>query len=277
MEAVKNGFYIDKATGKKYYYKDGKKIKNQQKKINNKWYYFNSVGAMKINGFQTLTNSKGVKKKCYYGSNGARVHGKKTINGDTCYFSQTSGNLVGRINELTYINQNKGVRQGGKWTHTNFPNTKTWNGRRFGTGACGVTSCAMAITALTNKLVLPTKFNSIKYGFNGIGSNWNVGVLTAKAYGLNAKVRSLTKDEMKNQLLAGRYILCWVTHSIYGATGGGHFILIHGYKDDKFAVADPNNLTQTYVMSNPHKLQSFESFNSHLGNGINKSYTVIWK
>lgn len=280
---IKNGF--QKVNGKTYYYINNKKVVGQQKKINNKWYYFNASGVMKTNGFQTIINSKGKKKKCYYNKNGVRISGAKVIGKDTFYFNSKTGNLEGRINKITYINQNKGVRQNGRWTHTGFPNTKTWNGRRFGTGACGVTSCAMAITALTGKLVLPTEFNSIKYGFNGIGSNWNVGELTAKKYKLTGKVRSFTKETLKGQLLAGRFVVVWVTHSIYGAmgnttggntgSGGGHFVLIHGYKDGKFAIADPNNLSQTFVWSK--KLNSFESFDSHLGNGRAKSYTVIYK
>ena len=226
-----------------------------------------------------------VTKTYYVNKDGSVATGYKKISGDKYYFNKATGELEGRIMKITYINQNKGVRKNGKWTHTKFPNTKTWNGRRFGNGACGITSCAMAITALRGKLTLPTKFNSAKYGFNGKGSNWNVGLLTAKKYKLKAKVRSLSKNQAKQQILKGRFILVWVTNSIYGGGGntsggdvghgGGHFVLIHGYKNGKFAVADPNNLSQTYVWSK--KLHTWESFADHLGNGKNKSFTVIWK
>ena len=201
------------------------------------------------------------------------------------------------------MNQSNGIRQDGKWTHTDFPTVPTYNGAKrpngtkptFGQGACGPTSCAMAITGLRLRdgkkldkaIVVPTVFNNRESGFNGIGSNADVGERTAKKYGYIGKLRAFTKEQLKNQLLIGRYVLCWVTHSIYGAmgdqtggdtrtTGGGHFILIHGYRDGKFAVADPNNMSQSYWV-NGRKAKDFSTFNSHLGNGPNNSYTVIWK
>ena len=225
-----------------------------------------------------------VTKTYYQDNHGKLVKGYKKINGDKYYFNKKTGELEGRILKITYMNQNLGVRQKGKWTHTSFPNARTWNGFRLGTYGCGITSCAMAITALRGKLTLPTKFNAMKYGFNGKGSNWNVGELTAKKYGLKGKVKNLSKKNAIKHLLKGRFVLVWVYGSIYGGRGnlnggdsgygGSHFILVHGYKDGKFAVADPNNLSQSYAWSK--KLQTWESFSKHLGNG-KKSYCVIWQ
>lgn len=279
----KNGFIIE--NGKTYYYQNGIKVTNKQKRIGKYYYYFSKTGVMKTNGFKTLTTKNGNKKKCYYNAKGRRVSGKKKIDGTIYYFSNKSGKMIGRINAITYINQSQGVRKNKKWTHTDFPLKRTKTGKLIKQAGCGITCSAMAITALKGKLILPTKFNSIKYGFNGNGSNYNVGVLTAKKYGLKGKVRSFTKKQLKEQLLKGRFIIVWVTNSIYGGGGntsggdighgGGHFVLIHGYYNGKFAIADPNNKSQTYVWSK--KLQTFESFNSHLGNGRNKSYCLIYK
>lgn len=282
----KNGFVIE--NGKTYYYQNGVKVTNKQKKIGKYYYYFNNSGVMKVNGFKILITKNGNKKKCYYNAKGRRVSGKKKIDGDIYYFNKKTGKMIGRIMNITYINQMAGVRKNGKWIHTDVPKRKNWAGYIFGYYSCGITSCAMAITYLRGKLTSPWNFNHIKYGFNGKGSNWNVGILTAKKYskqGLKGKVKSFTKKELIEQLLKGHPIVCWVTRSIYGASGnmnggntgsgGGHFILIHGYKDGKFAVADPSNESQTYLWSK--KLQTFESFNSHLGNGKNKSYCVIYK
>lgn len=225
-----------------------------------------------------------ITKKYYVNDSGEYVKGSKKIDGDKYYFNKKTGELEGRIMKITYINQSKGVRKNKKWKHSDFCKTKTRTRKTIAYSGCGITSCAMAITALRGKLVLPTKFNSIKYGFNGTGSNYNVAELTAKKYKLHGKVKNLTKEAAINYLLNGRFIICWVTDSIYGGGGnpaggdighgGGHFILIHGYWQGKFAIADPNNLSQTYVWSK--KLQTWESFAEHLGNG-NKSFGLIWK
>ena len=240
--------------------------------------------ASSIIAMPATADAAGFVTKTYYiDKAGKTVTGSKKIDGDRCYFNKSTGELEGRILKITYINQDKGVRKNKKWKYTSFCNKKTSTGKLLRYTACGITSCAMAITALRGKLTLPSKFNNRKYGFNGNGSDWNVGVLTAKKYGLHGKVRSLAKNQAINYLLKGRFIVCWVTDSIYGGGGNpaggdighgkGHFILIHGYWKGKFAVADPNNLSQTYVWSK--KLQTWESFNDHLGNG-KKSYCVIW-
>ena len=225
-----------------------------------------------------------ITKKYYVDDSGKIIKGYKKINGDKYYFNKKTGELEGRIMKITYINQSKGVRKNKKWKNSDFCKVRTRTGKTIAMAGCGITSCAMAITALRGKLTLPTKFNSIKYGFNGSGSNWNVSELTAKKYKLHGKVKNLSKEQMIKYLLKGRFIIYWVTDSIYGGGGnpaggdighgGGHFILIHGYANGKFAVADPNNLSQTYVWSK--KLQTWESFANHKGNG-NRSCGMIWK
>lgn len=252
----------------------------------------NNSSSENTNSSQTNNDDQksGFKKedgKTYYYEKGKKVKGKKVIDGDEYYFNNNTGVLEGRINGITYMNQSKGVYQNGKWTHTNLPSTKTSTGKTFASSACGIFSCSMAITSLRGKLTLPTEFNSIKYGFNGNGSNPNVTVLTSKKFDLKGKQRSYTKQQLINDLMAGKFVVVWVHNSVYGASGnnrggdtghgGHHFVLIHGYKNGKFAIADPNNMSQSYVMSSSHKLNSWESFNSHLGNGKNGSYGVIWK
>lgn len=245
------------------------------------------VAALVLSMF-TASNASAagfVTKTYYYNKSGKMVTGGKKINGDYYYFNKKTGELEGRVMKITYMNQSKGVWKDGKWRYTWIPNSRTWNGYRFGNGSCGVTSVAMAISALRGKLTLSTNFNSISCGFNGRGSNYDVGVRSAAKYGLKGKVGKLTKNSAIKNILKGRFIVVWVTRSIYGGSGnttggdvgsgGGHFVLIHGYKNGKFAVADPNNLSQTYVWSK--KWQTWESFNNHLGNGKSGSYCVIWK
>ena len=237
--------------------------------------------------------------KIYYYKDGEKVKGKVEVkNGkqvDTYWFNKKSGALEGHILGITYIHQLDGVwdakkrRYSKKEYNPNTPNFLT--GEPLGWKACGITSSAMAITALRGKLTLPTEFNSNKYGFNGKGSNYDVAVLTARKYNLKGKVyRVLSEEEIKKHINKGHFIVMGVTGSIYGGsgdhsggdtrtTGGGHFILLHGYKDGKYAIADPNNASQTYVTTN--RLKSYSTFADHQGGhpgGFDfKQYGIIYK
>ncbi len=94
----KNGFVVN-ANGR-YYYKDGKMVKNKWMKIDGKKYYFKSNGAAaigyrNINGKGYYFTSSGVMytgfvningKKYYFGKNGVKVCSKKKIGRYMCYF-----------------------------------------------------------------------------------------------------------------------------------------------------------------------------------------------
>ncbi len=254
---------------------------NNTQNQNNENTQSNNVDPNKKNGFVKEDG------KIYYYQNDEKVKGEKEIDGDKCFFNNDTGVLEGRIMGITYMNQSKGVYENGKYTHTNLPNVTTGSGKKFRSTACGIFSCSMAITAIRGELTLPTEFNNIKYGFNGNGSNYNVGVLTAKKYGLKGEVRTFSKKELINALMDGNFVTVWVHNSVYGAGGnlkggdtghgGHHFVLIHGYKNGKFAIADPNNISQSYLVSSNHKLNTWESFNSHLGNGTKGSYNIIYR
>ncbi|MBR2189789.1 MAG: C39 family peptidase [Eubacterium sp.] len=228
----------------------------------------------------------GKNKRCFYDEKGHRVHGKQKIYGDECYFNKKTGRLESRIMDITYIHQSHGVWKNGQWTHREITSARSYSGSPLRYSACGLCSCAMAVTAITHKLVLPTHLNSKMCGYTGGGYSTHPGVPVAKKYGLSAKLRSLTKKELIDQLFHGRYVVVWVFRSIYGgggnnqggdtgATGHSHMVLIHGYKNGKFAIADPNNLSQSYV---PRKnLKYYSTFNNHLARGKDRSYCVITK
>ena len=285
------GFWRYQKSKNIFYYHKGTWIKKSQFLVGNKYYYFNKSGVLVTDSFRTFKNSKGQIKTCYFNTKGVRVNNTtKNVDGNDCVFSST-GNVTSRINKLTYINQSRGVLKDGKYTNNTFCSEHVYNAgignvparNTISSSGCGITCCAMAITALTGKLVLPNHFNNKKSGFNGIGSNQEVGRKIANQYAdIKAQSKKMTKSELKSQLLLGKYVLCCVNNSIYGALGnttggdvghgGGHFILIYGYKDGKFAVADPNNPSQTYLTNK--KLQTYESFNSHLLQG--HVYTALW-
>ena len=284
---------IKKIGNYNYYFDNNGHMVTGLKKIGSYYYYFESNGTM-ISGWK---NVNGI--KMYFKTNGKRASGKVQIdNGkykDTYWFDEKTGKIEGHVLGITYIHQMYGVWDPNKKNYSKKdynPNTKNFlNNKPIGGAACGITSSSMAITSLRGKLTSPTEFNSSKYGFNGKGSNYNVAVLTAKKYNLKGKVYNvLSKKEIKEHIDKGHFIVVGVKGSIYGGggdtkggnsrtTGGGHFVLIHGYKGDLFAVADPNNVSQTYVRSG--KLNTYESFASHQGGHPGGSdfrqYGIIYK
>lgn len=95
---LKEGFVVN-ANGK-YYYKDGKPVKNKWITVNGKKYYFKSNGAAAI-GYRNIKGkgyyftSNGVMftgfvningKKYYFGKDGVKVSGRKKIGKYMCYF-----------------------------------------------------------------------------------------------------------------------------------------------------------------------------------------------
>ena len=277
--ATISGFY--KQNGKTMYYKKGAPVTGEQK-IGKYWYFFDANGVMRT-GFREVP---GKNKICYYNKKGHRVSGKQKIKGDDCFFNKKTGALESRIMNIIYVNQRQGILQKGRWTHLETVSARTYTGRLMRNCACGLDASSMAISALKNKLVLPTKFNSRKYGFDGFDYKYNHGVKATEKYGLHAKMQALTKKQMIQHLLKGHVVIVQVTRSIYGgggnvhggdtgATGHSHFILVHGYKDGKFAVADSNNTSQTYVMSG--RLKNWSTFAHHLRCGKKKSFCVVWK
>ncbi|MBR2188045.1 MAG: C39 family peptidase, partial [Eubacterium sp.] len=178
----------------------------------------------------------------------------------------------------------RGILINGQWTHREIVSARSYTYYRLAACGCGLCAAAMAISAKTGRLVLPTRFNSPRYDFTGTTYKTMFSVKCAKAFGLQGKVTTMTRRQLIDHMLRGRMVIVWVKRSIYGgggntrggdtgATGHTHWILIHGYKNGKFAVADSNNRSQSYVTSG--NLKSWFTFNSHLGAGKKRSYTVI--
>lgn len=241
----------------------------------------------------------------YFNKDDSVATGTVKTEDSTCVFDKT-GKMTSRILDITYISQTKGVWNGKKWTETAYTadSYKSFIGRTFKYTACGITSCAMALRALTGKPVLPSEFNAAKYGFNGIGSNQDVALKTSAKYngtykvnGVSYKIKSKlvsikSETDMINQLKQGHFVVIAVNRgTIYGGGGaqngsdngtggGGHFILIHGYKNGKFAVADPNNLSQSYTVSYKvsgapvNNLKKYSTFGSHF---MFSTQGAIWR
>ena len=110
--------------GKKHYYDASGEAKGE-KKINDKWYYFNSNGEMQT-GFVKINKST-----YYYSEDGAKCFGEKKIKDNTYYFDTTTGAMktgwLKRSGKTYYYNSKGCMVYGMKDIdgNTYFFNTKT--------------------------------------------------------------------------------------------------------------------------------------------------------
>ena len=76
------------------------RVKNQEKLINDSWYYFDKEGHM-VTGFYTLPYGK----KVYYDADGAMAHGQKLIDGYWYYFDEFDGAMQTGWKYIPYQNK----------------------------------------------------------------------------------------------------------------------------------------------------------------------------
>ena len=76
------------------------RVKNQEKLINDSWYYFDKEGHM-VTGFYTLPYGK----KVYYDADGAMAHGQKLIDGYWYYFAEFDGAMQTGWKYIPYQNK----------------------------------------------------------------------------------------------------------------------------------------------------------------------------
>lgn len=89
-QAIKNG--LTPENGKIYFYENGNKVVNQEKYIDNEWYYFQQDGSAVVGTWHTFTSPD--VKTCYYDANGHMVHGIYTVDGTTYGFNEWTGALM---------------------------------------------------------------------------------------------------------------------------------------------------------------------------------------
>ena len=125
---------------------------------------------------------------------------------------------------------------------------KRWGYEAYGDfnialSGCGPTCLSMVLVALNHDYdMTPKKVAdfAMKNGFyvEGTGTAWSLMTEGAKELGLSAKEVSLDEYVMKNQLDAGKMLICSVGPGDF--TAQGHFIVIYDYDEHGFRINDPN-------------------------------------
>lgn len=117
-------------------------------------------------------------------------------------------------------------------------------GTTIASAGCGPTAMAMVLTYLLGETHDPVELAnwSLKGGhhINGAGTTWSFFPACAKAYGIECNQMSVTKENIINNLKAGKTIIMNVGPGHF--TSGGHYIVLRGITaDGKIIVADPNS------------------------------------
>lgn len=156
-----------------------------------------------------------------------------------------------RILNVPYINQHLGL-----WVPAQHGYTNAWwanqrfegSTRTLSTNGCGFACAAMAISYMRGGQVLnPVKIMTRACGFNGVAGDRDCGVKSAAKYGLRAvTVTNPGKARIVREILAGNPVMVLEQKSKFGG-GGGHFVLLMGYRNGKFAVYDPSNQMMAWV------------------------------
>ena len=156
-----------------------------------------------------------------------------------------------RILGVPYINQHLGL-----WVPAQHGYTNAWwanqkfegSTRTLSTNGCGFACAAMAISYIRGGAVLnPVEIMTRACGFNGVAGDRDCGVKSAAKYGIRAEtVASPGKARIISEILAGNPVMVLEQKSKFGG-GGGHFILLMGYRNGKFAVYDPSNQMMAWV------------------------------
>lgn len=125
---------------------------------------------------------------------------------------------------------------------------KRWGYESYGDfnialSGCGPTTLAMAAVALTDDhTVTPdvVAAYSMENGFyvEGTGTAWSLMTDGCENFGLKAEEIVLDEIVMKNQLDAGKVLICSMRAGDF--TSVGHFVMIYGYNDDGFFINDAN-------------------------------------
>jgi len=137
------------------------------------------------------------------------------------------------------------------YEHGEFVNYYQYNfkesygyGTTIASAGCGPTSMAMVLTYLLDETHDPVEIAnwSLKRGYHveGQGTAWSFFKACADAYNVECNQMSVTKENIINNLKAGKIIIMNVGPGHF--TSGGHYIVLRGITaDGKIIVADPNS------------------------------------
>lgn len=117
--------------------------------------------------------------------------------------------------------------------------------RNIALNGCAPTSLSMVLSGLkqdptiTPNVIADYAYKN-DYYVNAHGTDWDVMMATAKAFGIVGHDRDASKESMLKELSLGRPMICSVEPGDF--TTVGHYIVITGYTDGKFVINDPNSL-----------------------------------
>ncbi len=126
-----------------------------------------------------------------------------------------------------------------------------WATYPYGTGtmkssACGPTSFAMVITALTNITnasppMIATYSMNHNYYVTGCGTAHALFTEGCTEFGLYCNEIGVDKYQMEAALDRGEMLVLSVHYGNFTHSGAGHFIVIYGYNENGFMVNDPGS------------------------------------
>lgn len=124
----------------------------------------------------------------------------------------------------------------------------------IGSGGCGASALAMAVSGLTGQIVTPKDIveylNSL--GINTVYNGTKCAQVIAKKYGLTYEYIDRSKQDKVNEALdSGKCLIFSIrANGIY--TGEGHFIMCHGRSGDNYYVLDSAS-REYYKTNQPYK------------------------
>ena len=113
----------------------------------------------------------------------------------------------------------------------------------IGIAGCGPTCLSMALYALTRDASLtPAALADYSmqngYYMSGTGTMWSLMNDVPPNYGVKVSNPGISDSVMKQELSAGKILICAMRPGDF--TAAGHFIVIYGYDESGFFINDPN-------------------------------------
>lgn len=128
-----------------------------------------------------------------------------------------------------------------------------WGYEPYGSGVIAVTGCgptclSMAALYLTgDPAVTPIAVagyaEASGYYTSGYGTNWTLMSEGCAHFGLSAQELPFTESRMREELDAGRPIICAMGPGDFTTTG--HYIVVTGWEEGGFTVHDPNGVLRS--------------------------------
>lgn len=138
-----------------------------------------------------------------------------------------------------------------------------YSGELFGLSGCGPTCLSMVHIFLRGDTTVTPRYvadfaERKGYSVRGSGSSWSLISEGGRELGLEVKELPLHEGQIKQNLLAGRPIICVMGPGDF--TQQGHFIVLAGYENGLMRVNDPNSPTRS------EKLWSYEEIKGQIKN-----------